>query len=354
MKVPDAKPPKKPSATANIIKVRLIGLFIALSLSVTYYYLIKPWAMGTPGNSTNFWVFSSMSHADYHLSSLYKVWRPRVGGLWLAGRLIDSVVHNGHLKVENVQHVFGLYHACWLFLFFAMLVFLVEDPIFIMLGCFAGLFYMFTPLADHYSYPWDMPSMLFFTLSYLLWLRKRYIPMLIVIFFGTLFKETVAVTAILFFFTDLSWKKRITYFMAAFFSTLFLKIAITLAVDGKIEILTQDLTRGNHSGKLETVITNIKELFTPQWNHFIFVNAGTFVVAMFLPIRNKVDLGTKVILVVFFCGEMLAGALHEYRIMLEALPISILYIRRSLWDLRTEAPAQPQVVTSTKPVSAKK
>jgi hypothetical protein len=132
---------------------------------------------------------------------------------------------------------------------------------------------------------------------------------------------------------------------------LFLKIGVTLLVDGKIEILTQDLTRGDSSGKLMTLATNIKELFTPDWNHFIFVNAGTFVAAMFLPMRTRLELGTKVVLLLFFCGQMLAGALHEYRIMLESLPVSILYLRQSLWDSKTKV---LQAENKTKPVSSKK
>jgi hypothetical protein len=99
-----------------------------------------------------------------------------------------------------------------------------------------------------------------------------------------------------------------------------------------------------------TLITNIKELFTPDWNHFIFVNAGTFIAAMFLPMRTKIELGTKVILLLFFCGQMFAGALHEYRIMLESLPISILYLRQSLWNSK---PRISQTKNQVKPVSAK-
>jgi hypothetical protein len=337
---------------SNAVKVKLVGLFIALSLAVTYYYLIKPWAMGTPNNQTNFWVFSATSKANYHLDSIYEVWRPRIAGMWISGRLVDSIVKNGQISVEDVQNVFGLYHACWLFAFFVMLIFLVEDPIFVMFGCFAGLFYMFTPRAQHYSYPWDLPSMTFFMLSYLLWQRKKYDWMLVVIFIGYAFKETVLVTAVLFFFTDLSWRKRIIYFVIACVSTTILKFGITLLIDGKIEILTQDLTHG--SGKLETLTGNLKELFTPDWNHFIFVNAGTFVVAMFLPMRTKVEWGTKVMLLVYFCGEMLAGALHEYRIMLEAVPVSVLYLRQSLWDPKSKTPVPPQIEAKEKPAASKK
>jgi hypothetical protein len=342
---------------SNKLKVKLVALFIALSLTVTYYYLIKPWAMGTQNNSTNFWVFSAMSHANYHLQTLYPVWRPRVGGLWISGRLVDSVVQNGQMNTEDIQNVFGLYHAYWLFAFFCMLILLVEDPVFVILGCFAGLFYMFTPRAEHYSYPWDMPSMTFFTLSYLLWIRKHYDWMLAVIFIGYLFKETVLVTAVLFFFTDLTLRKKIIYFVIAGVSTLLLKIGVTFLVDGKIELLTQDLTRGDSSGKLMTLITNLHELFTPDWNHFIFVNAGTFMAALFLPVRNKIEWGTKTLLLIFFVGQMFAGALHEYRIMLEAVPIAILYLRQSLWDepLKIAGPIPtPPVKNKAKPALPKK
>jgi len=342
----------------NGTKTKLIGLFIALSLSVTYFYMIRPWALGMPGNSTNLWVFTADSKVNNHLSSLYTVWRPRIGGIWLAGRMVDSIIKDGLINLQDYQSnnivvltvtsqqnqqvfgkyfytedyrdIFGLYHAAWLFLFFVLLIFLLEDPVFVMLGCFAGLFYMLTPAANYYSYPWDMPSMMFFTLSYLCWLKKRYPLMLVVIFTGTLFKETAAVTAVLFFFTDLNWKKRISYFLAAFVSTLLLKMAITAVVDGKIEILTQDLTRGDQSGKLMTLENNLPVLFGLRWNHFIFVNAGTFIAALFLPMRTKVETGTKAILLLFFCGQLLAGSMNEFRIMLEVLPVSILYLKHAL------------------------
>lgn len=374
--------PTKTPILTNELKVKLIGLFIALSLSVTYYYLIKPWAMGVPGNSTNLWVFSATSHTNYHLDSLYKVWRPRIGGLYLSGRMVDGIVKDGLINLQDYQsnnivvlgvqnqegqqvfgkyfyaedyrNIFGLYHAGWLFLFFVMLVFMVEDPAFIMLGCFAGLFYMLTPRANYYSYPWDIPSMTFFTLSYLLWVKRRYRLMLVVILFGTLFKETTAVTAVLFFFTDLSWKKRITYFLAAFFSTLLLKIAVTSAIDGRIEILTQDLTQGNSSGKLMTLWSNLQELLGPKWNHFIFVNAGTFVIAMFLPMRTKIEMGTKAVLLVFFCGQLLAGSLSEFRIMLEVLPVSILYLKQTLEGWKPKNPVTPEMANKPSPAAPKK
>lgn len=335
----DMKPPTKTPLLSDDLRVKLIGLFIALSLSVTYYYLIKPWAMGTPGNSTNFWVFSAMAHTDYHLHSLYPAMRLRVAGLWLSGRLVDSIVSNGHIKVADVQTIFGLYQACWLFLFFVMVLFLVEEPVFIILGCFGAMFYMFTPGAQYYFYPWDMPGMLFFTLNYLLWRRKRYLLMLAVMFIGTFFKETVILTGVLFFFTDLTKGQKIRYLAAAAAIAVFTKIGLTLAVDGKISFFTNQFTSGQHKGFLEnsTIFKNVKELITPNLNHFIFVNGGTFIVSLLLPMRTKVQKGTKAVLGIFSLAVLLGGVIHEFRIMLDILPISVLAIREYLVSLNRGA-----------------
>ena len=91
-----------PKPGKNSFKIRLMALFIALSLAVTWYYTIQRWAVGVPGNSTNFWSFSAMSKAAYHMETMGG-WRARVGGLWMAGKLVDSVVTNGPINIQDYQ-----------------------------------------------------------------------------------------------------------------------------------------------------------------------------------------------------------------------------------------------------------
>jgi hypothetical protein len=313
------------------LKEKFICLFVALSLTVTYYYVVKPYAMGTPGNGTNFWVFSAMSQTSPHLNAIYPVWRSRVGGMWITGKLVDSAVKNGELRIEDVQQLFGLYQSAWLFLFFLMLIFLVDDPLFIVTACFACMLYMFTPKANYYSYPWDLPGMIFFTLNYLLWRKKRFNLMLLVLFVGYFFKETIILSGVLFFFTDLTKAYKIRYLAATAAIALFMKTGITLAVDGKVSIVTNEFFGGPHKNfKDSTLYYNLKELATPTINHFIFANGGTFVISIFLPMRTKIEKGTKAVISVFFVAALLAGAFNEYRIMLDILPISILAIREYL------------------------
>ena len=316
----------------NTLKAKLFSLFVALSLAVTYYYIVKPFAMGTPGNGTNFWVFSAMSESNPHLSTIYSVWRSRVGGMWISGRLVDSVVKDGQLRIEDVQQVFGIYHSAWLLLFFLMLIFLADDPLFVIAACFAGMLYMFTPKASYYAYPWDIPGMTFFTLNYLLWRRKRYNLMLLTMIVGYFFKETIILSGVLFFFTDLTKGSKIRYLAATAAIALLLKIGITLAVDGRISLVTNQFVSGTQKNVFEdsTLFNNIKELTTPSLNHFIFVNGGTFVLSLLLPMRTRIERGTKAVLCLFSLASLLAGALNEFRIMLDILPISVLAIREYL------------------------
>lgn len=314
------------------LKTKFVCSFVALSLAVTYYYIVKPFAMGTPGNGTNFWVFSAMSQSSPHLNTIYPVWRSRIGGMWISGKLVDSAVKDGQLRIEDAQQVFGLYHAAWLFLFFLMLIFLVDDPLFAITACFACMLYMFTPKASYYAYPWDIPGMTFFTLNYLLWRQKRYNSMLWVMLVGYCFKETIILSGVLFFFTDLTKWSKVRYLAATAAIALVMKVGITLAIDGKISLVTNQFISGNQKNLFRdsTFFLNIKELTTPSLNHFIFVNGGTFIISLLLPMRTKIEKGTKAVIGIFSLAALLAGALNEFRIMLDILPISILAIREYL------------------------
>jgi hypothetical protein len=317
---------------ANSLKAKAAYLFVALSLAITYFYMIRPLALGRPDDKTNLWVFSAMSKSNPHLNAIYPVWRSRVAGMWISGQLFDRLVKNGQVTVDDLQDSFGLYHAVWLFAFFVMLVFLAADPLFAMVACFGCMFYMFTPKAFMYSYPWDIPSMLLFTLNYLLWRRGHYAVMLAVMFIGYPFKETIILSGVLYFFTDLSKREKLQYVIGTAAAALLMKVAITLAVDGKISLMTNQFIGGAQPNLIKdsTFLYNIGELATPALNHFLFVNGGTFILSLLLPMRTRVQKGTKAIIGIFSLASMLAGALNEFRIMLDVLPISIFAVREYL------------------------
>ena len=310
----------------------MIAAFIALSLCVTWFALTRAVANGNSKNSLTLYVFVADSHIRGHYEQLADVWKPRIGGNWIAGRLADAFAEDGRLTETAYQNMFGAYNAVWLLLIFAALICWADNPLFVIPLLFAGLCYSLTPPDNVSIFPWDMSSMFFWTLSFLLWQRKNYRWMLAAIVLGTVFKETVAVMAILFFFTTLSWRERWTLFGAACVACLFLKLWITYAVMGQARIFTAD-----SSGHLSFNV--LKGLFTAQLNHVLWVNGGTFIVALFLPMKALADQGTKLVLAVFLAGLtaacVLAGTDFEYRQFLDVLPVSVLYLNRTIQNWRT-------------------
>jgi hypothetical protein len=139
-------------------------LFVALSLSVSYFFLVRSYiSLGDPMNGH---VFAAASEKLYRLDQpiIYGAWKGRLAGLLLSGALIDFSVREHTLtkeQIERFNNVFGFYHAFWLLLLFLTVIFALRHSLFINLGIFAGLMYDFSPASGPYFYPWDMPAMLF-------------------------------------------------------------------------------------------------------------------------------------------------------------------------------------------------
>jgi hypothetical protein len=311
--------------------MKLIAAFVALSLCATWFLFTRAAADGNSKNSLSPFTFVADSHIHGHYDQLITVWKGRIASNWITGRLSDAVAQNGILPDAPFQNVFGLYNATWLLLIFALVIFLGDNPILVIPFIFAGLCYLLTPPDEIVIFPWDMPSMFFWTCSFLVWQRKHYFWTLAIIVVGTAFKETVAVTAFLFFFTTLERRKQWAFFGAAFVGCLLLRLGITFAVLGEPHIFTADTS--------DVSLRLIGDFFTPQVNHFIWVNGGTFMIALFLPMKTLADKGTKCVLLVFLAGMtatvIMAGPHYEFRQFLDVLPISVFYLDRTIQHWKT-------------------
>jgi hypothetical protein len=319
---------------SNSAKIKLLAVFLALSFCATWAVFTHAAAHGNDHNSFTLYIFVADSHIHGHYHELAQVWQARIGGNWIAGRLCDAFAENGDMTMPVYENVFAFYNVAWLLLIFAVLIFFADNPLFVIALVYAGMTYILTPPDNIVMTPWDLPSMFFWTVSYLLWQRKYYLPMVAVIVLGTAFKETVAVTAFLFFFTTLSWRARARLFGATFVACLLLKLWITYAVLGHARIFTADSL--GHLG-----FQVFKDLIDPHINHFIWVNGGTFILALCLPMKTLIDRGTKFILVIFLLGMtaacILANTTYEFRQFLDVLPISVLYLERTIQQWRSNS-----------------
>jgi len=179
--------------------------------------------------------------------------------------------------------------------------------------------------------------------------------MLAVMIVGYPFKETIMLCGVLYFFAEVPRWKRLRYLAATVAIALAMKAAITLGIDGRVSFVTNQFVSGSqgHLFADSTLLSNIRELATPSVNHFIFVNGGTLILSLLLPMRTRIEKGTKAILGLFAVASMLAGAINEFRIILDILPISILALREYLQGPSAAAAPEGQSVAMADPNAAK-
>jgi len=300
-------------------------LFVALSLCVTYYFLVAYFAVGSPNNYTNGWVFTSCSIPGFHLDKIGDVWKGRLSGLLLSGWLFDFVVEDNRFGVGQYENLFGLYQSVWLFLLFLAVMFALRHSLFINLGIFAGLMYGFTPASGLYFYPWDLPGTLFFTLAILFFARRQMFLMAVATCAGCFFKETVLVCALLALFAgQWKWWKRMLTFVAI----------VAVYVLGKKLLLSQlhlhvaAFSMNNATSPIDLfrrtlLIGNVETFFSPTLNHVIFVNAGTLLAVLALGWRRRF-LPYMAVIVIYLGGQFLYGGINEFRIFMQILPLSLM------------------------------
>jgi hypothetical protein len=248
-----------------------LELLVALSLCVTYYFLVEYFAIGSPNNITNRFVFTSCSIPGFHLERLGDAWKGRLLGLLLSGWLFDFSVKGDSYNIEQYECLFALYQSFWLFLLFLTVIFALRHSLLINLGIFAGLMYNFTPASKLYFLPWDLPAALFSTLACLFFNQRKTGMMIASVCFGCFFKESVLAFALLLFFVS-SWKwwER---------GVSFLGVLAIYAIGKKLMLqhLNLDVTAlpvGNAVNRpalcsLAFWKLNLATLLVPTWNHVL-------------------------------------------------------------------------------------
>jgi TPR repeat protein len=327
-------PAVAPRATGrdNLRGILRFELFLALSLAVCYYFLVRVYASGVENNSTNYWVFSSCSISNFHLGDLYEVWKGRIAGLILSGSLFDFLLKGNSIDPERYAAAFGLYQGVWLLLLLLLITWSLQKSLLINLGIFAGLMYNFSPVAGLYFYPWDIPATFFFTLAVLLFEREEILWAAAVTCIGCFFKETVLVAAILCLFAkNWNWGKRAVLFLGiiAFYVWGKRLMLEWLGVNGAVFSMGD---ARNVKQLLQTHIAseNLRTLLSPTLNQVVFANAGTVVAVLLLGWRRRFHPYTLLILA-FVAGNFVYGAFTEFRVFMQILPLSWM-ILVGLWS----------------------
>ena len=341
----------------------LFELFVAVSLAVAYFYMVRNFfAYGDP---MSFNVFTAGSEKLYRLDQPFMgpQWNGRMSGLLLTGALTDSSLIENSGKAAQLHrliNIFGLYHACWLLLLFLCIILALRYSLLINLGIFAGLMYNFSPTSGPYFYPWDMPAMLFFTLAVLFFERRKIWMMAAAICAGAFFKETALVCALLIFFVDQwKWTRKVLAFAGLILVYMIgkkcllthLNIAAPMFSPGDAVHL-----RGSFSPSalINGFLDNVRALFSPTLNSIFFVNAGTLAAVLVLGWQRRF-LPYMTVIVAFIAGLFLfarSPGISETRDFMEVLPLSLILLS-ILWighlGLATDTAATNAAVWPVRP-----
>lgn len=321
---------KESKVTASVAVIA-ISVFIAISLSITYYFSCTSYASG---HEDNVIAFSSFSGGLEQYRKLRQEWRPRVFANYLAGFLVSP-----RMNARVFDHRVGLWNAGWFMLCcLVYVVFDLRNAIFLIFGTFAALYYAFAPLSESHIYPWDIPAMFFYVSIYAAHARKSITPLLFILWVGSGFKETVALGSMVFLFrSDLSVKGRLAYFFAAVVGCVSVKLAIDLITANPSPLFSMTL---KNFGLIDEIAAtsqgwayNLHAFTRVYLNHPIFVNAGTFAIFLLLLPKDLDDWMWKLLGVLFLAGIVLFGVINEARVFFEMIPISLWAINKKLQGL---------------------
>lgn len=281
---------------------RLIGLYIAIFVCISWYYVTQKISYGDTTERYTSYTFCALEFQN--MPSLSSVWQPRVGAFYLAHWCL------GWAKVTSLgdyANVFGLYNAGWLFATLLVIICFNQNPINIILATTAIIFCVLGTNFKFTIFPWDRPSMFFWTISFCLWRAKHFNWMLFVLIFGTLFKETVALTAVLIFFTDLPRNTQIKWFSAAFLWCLLIKVCITEFVLGSMAVYTIPATIPLLSWT--NFWLNFGSLLLPVTNVW-WLSMG-FLLCFFVKSNTQYDKAVKTLIGLFILGYLQQGCCQE-------------------------------------------
>lgn len=318
-------------------QVLFFELFIALSLAVTFFFLVRNYF--AYGNSMNGIVFTAGSEKYYRLTEpiMGQLWNGRLYSMLFTGALMDYSLKENIAEAAQINHlanVFGLYHAGCLLLLFVCIIFALRHACFINFGIFAGLMYDLTPTSGALFYPWDLTVTLFFTLAVLFFQRRQLWPMVIAICAGAFVKETVLACALLIFFAgQWKWPKRIIVFAG---------ILLVYALGKKLLMGGLHLQAPLSSAKdamslhgafgpatiMGNFIGNLQALFSPTLNSVFFANAGTVLAVVVLGWQRGSLPYMTVIMAYLAALFFLAPppGISEVRDFMQILPLSLILL----------------------------
>jgi hypothetical protein len=307
---------------------RLVLCALLASTTVSTYFWMSEQASS---KVTRRFDYGEKRFAAY--SGIRPEWRARIG----ATALVRTFYTGDHeVMGKRIAWMFALGFLA------TGLVYLLLDrrgAPFLILGTFAALYYCGTPRTENTWYPWDAPALFFGALTLLLAVRRQTFALAAAILVASTFKETLLLMALLFAFYE-GWtpRQRAAWAGGTFGLGLVLRFALQAALGEPVNHAAFLHVHGKPNMEYRW-LDNLRYVFATELNHVAWTNLGLWLLVFFIPTRDAVLRGFKLVAFVGYLGLLLAGSYNEFRVFLEFLPGTLLLAWRLLDDPAATSPA---------------
>lgn len=320
----------------KILPGYVVPLVILVSLMIVLFFNVTRAAVMVDDVKVSFLSMEQGLDAYYDFKT---AWKPRLFSNVLA--LWTNDLGKWILEIRNFSFVdqllglqVGLWTAGWFGLMGLLLIGLKKQrATFYIFGFFAGLSFGYADwpggLAASRVYPWDMPAFFFFLLFTFLFVRRKYSLLLILLPLSIGFKETTVIfSAVYLFADDLSWKKRLIYFISSLVLCAGVKIGLDLYTHSPV-LFTMETGLERSDVKNIYIVRNLLGFrkVVP-----FFINAGTLLSLLLLPVYDRNVLAMKFLSIIFIAGNLIFGNISEFRIYFEMLPFALYALEISMFS----------------------
>lgn len=296
--------------------------------------LVRQTTVAAPLAFDNRATFYSLSDGIEPYREFKVAWRPRIASTYLAARTVQLAKFltppNAGEEIE-LQYTIALWTGLWSILICGIYLAAFRDQ-----GVF--LYWLATAMALLYGYipdlfrtewwnlprvyPWDLPATAVFAAFLVLWIRRQYAWIVVLVALGTGFKETSLVLCLAFLACDLPWRKRLQLFALSFAAGVAVKLAIDLYTQVPVPFFTVEHGYAPANPGALYLRKNIAT-FLDRPLLLLLANAGTLLAFLILPSANRDVRCFKLVAVAFVCGNLLFGLIAEVRIFFEMIPLSL-------------------------------
>lgn len=306
-----------------------VPFLISLALCVIVFYQTAALAPRHKANVAPFNFFGPGSleeGLDRYREVSRREWRTRLFSNYMASKFTHLPWPDSAQWPDSQK--FGLSVGAWVafWLFLTNLLFILmrqERALFFLFGTFAAVSFGYTlGITEGRIYPWDMPALFFFTLFVFLVDKEKLLWLLPLLPLATAFKETAVILAAAFLFWEpASWKRRILFVGVATVTAVAAKLLIDVVTSNPHPFFT--MTTVSPVNDQVRLWLNYQTLRTASLNHPVFINAGTLLAFLLLPIGSRRMLLLKSICLLFMAGNFVYGMIQEYRIWFEMIPVAL-------------------------------